>query len=126
MPVNGFSKKMTFGSFKNKFICVSLTASMWLTRGRGRFQRCSHPGSAQGHMTSIPLAHTTNHRMVSKDLKETFPVSCRAEQFHLHTKERVVVTVEDSTLREEMGVPESQEEDTPKGGLWYKTLGFSG
>ncbi len=37
-----------------------------------------------------------------------------------------MVTVEDSTLRVETSVLESQEEDTPKRTLWYKPLHESG
>ena len=45
-----------------------------------------------------------------RDLKLTFTVSRRAEQFRLHTQEYIVVTVEDSVLRTEMVRLESQEE----------------
>ena len=51
-------------------------------------------------------------------------VSCRAEQLRLHTQQRVVVTIEDSTLCVEMGTLESQEEDSPKRILWYTPMGF--
>ena len=37
-----------------------------------------------------------------------------------------MTTVEDSVLRPEMGVLESQEDDDPKRILWYKTLDFLG
>ena len=37
-----------------------------------------------------------------------------------------MVTIEDSTLGVEMGDLESQDEDSPKRVLWYKTLGFLG
>jgi len=49
------------------------------------------------------------------------PSACCTEQFCLRTQQRIVTTVEDSVLRTEMGVLESQEEDTPKGILWYTT-----
>ena len=49
-----------------------------------------------------------------KVLKQTFVVSRRDEQFRLCVKQRVVVTVEESVLREEMENFESQEEDVPK------------
>ena len=49
-------------------------------------------------------------------------VSRRVEQFALHTQHRVVVTVEDSVLRVEMGALESQEEDVLKRILWCKPL----
>jgi hypothetical protein len=49
-----------------------------------------------------------------KVLKQTFVVSRRDEQFRLCVKQRVVVTVEESVLREEMENFESQEEDAPK------------
>ena len=41
--------------------------------------------------------------------KETFAVSLRVEQLCLHTKQCVVVTVEESVLRTEMENFESQE-----------------
>jgi hypothetical protein len=49
-----------------------------------------------------------------------FPGSSRDEQLTLHSKRRIVVTVEDSVLRTEMTGLESQEEDTPKSVLFFQ------
>ncbi len=57
-----------------------------------------------------------------KVLKMTFLVSRRAEQFRLCVKERVVTTVEESVLREEMENFESQEEDTLERVIWYTPM----
>ena len=48
-----------------------------------------------------------------------FPGSRRAEQLSLHSQKRIVATVEDSVLRTEMAVLESQEEDAPKRILFF-------
>ena len=61
-----------------------------------------------------------------KDLNEKCGNSRHDEQLRLHTQHSVVATVEDSVLRPEMGVLESQEEDTPKRRLWHKSLGVLG
>jgi hypothetical protein len=80
---------------------------------------------------NIPVQKTLTrqialHWQPFKDLKQVFAVSRRAEQLRLHSQQRIVVTVEDSVLRAEMGALESQEEDAPKRVLWYKPLGFLG
>ncbi len=51
-----------------------------------------------------------------------FVGSRRAEQLSLRSKQRVVATVEESVLKTEMGVLESQEEDAPKRLLFFKTM----
>ena len=56
------------------------------------------------------------------DLKLMFPDSRRAEQLILRSQQRIVTTVEDSLLRTEMSVLESQEEDDPKSILFFKTM----
>ena len=58
--------------------------------------------------------------------KPVFTVSRLSEHLCLHTYQSIVVIVEDSVLREEMGALESQEEDAPKRILWYKPLVFLG
>jgi hypothetical protein len=51
-----------------------------------------------------------------------FASSRRAQQLNLHSQQRVVATVEDSVLRTEMTVLESQEEDVPKRILFFKPM----
>jgi hypothetical protein len=51
-----------------------------------------------------------------------FASSCRAEQITLRCQQRIVATVEDSVLRTEMVVLESQEEDAPKRVLFFKPM----
>jgi hypothetical protein len=80
---------------------------------------------------TIPTQKTLTYQILIlcqsfKDLKQTFPVSRRDEQLRLHTPQSVVVTIEDSALCVEMGVLESQEEDSSRRSLWYKPLGFLG
>ena len=51
-----------------------------------------------------------------------FAGSRRAEQLNLRSQQRVVATVEDSVLRTEMDVLESQEEDAPNRILFFKPM----
>ncbi len=44
----------------------------------------------------------------------------------LHSQQRIVSTVEDSVLRTEMTDLESQEEDVPKGILFFKPMSWLG
>jgi hypothetical protein len=86
---------------------------------------------ASNAVANIPAQKTltrqiTLHWQPFKDLKQVFAVSRRAEHLRLHSQQSIVVTVEDSVLRTEMGALESQEEDAPKRVLWYKPLGFLG
>ncbi len=53
-------------------------------------------------------------------------VSRHDELFRLQSQQRIAVTVEDSLLRTEMGVLETQEEHVPERILRYKPLGFLG
>jgi hypothetical protein len=43
-----------------------------------------------------------SHCQLFRDLKLTFPDSCRGEQFSLSSQQHIVDTVEDSVLRTEM------------------------
>ena len=68
------------------------------------------------NMPNIPFQHRVTiqilkHWQTFRDLKLTFVVSRRAEQFRLRTQKRIVATAEDSVLRTEMDNLESQEED---------------
>ena len=79
----------------------------------------------------IPAQHRVTQQIIARwqpfeDLHRTFAVLRRAEQLRLHTEQRIVSTVEDSGLCVQVGVLESQEEDTPKRIMWYKPLGFLG
>ncbi len=51
-----------------------------------------------------------------------FVVSCHTEQLNLLSQQRIVTTVEDSVLRTEMVDLESQEEDSPKCILFFKSM----
>ncbi len=51
-----------------------------------------------------------------------FAGSRRAEQLSLRSQQRVVATVEESVLKMEMVDFESQEEDTPKCILFFKSM----
>jgi hypothetical protein len=53
-----------------------------------------------------------------------FPSSRWTEQLSLRSHQRVVVTVEESVLKTEMGDLESQEEDAPKRLLFYKPMSW--
>jgi hypothetical protein len=55
-----------------------------------------------------------------------FAGSSRGEQLSLCSQQRIVVTVEDSVLRTEMTVLESQEEDAPKRILLFKPTTWLG
>jgi hypothetical protein len=55
-----------------------------------------------------------------------FTGSHRAEQLTLHSQQRVVATVEESVLKTEMEVLESQEEDAPKRLLFFKPMSWLG
>ena len=82
-------------------------------------------------MPNIPFQHRVTiqilkHWQTFRDLKLTFVVSRRAEQFRLRTQKRIVATAEDSVLRTEMDNLESQEEDAPKCVLWFKTMSWNG
>ena len=52
-------------------------------------------------VTTIPAQPRVDQQITRlcqtfKDLKQTFVVSCRAEQLYLHTQQCIVTTVEDS------------------------------
>ena len=55
-----------------------------------------------------------------------FPDSRHPEQLNLSSQQHMVSTVEDSVLRTEMVVLESQEEDTPKCILFFKPMSWLG
>ena len=64
-------------------------------------------GEDASNVVDIPTPDRVTQQILSrcqsfKDLKLTFAVSHRAEQFRLHVQERVISTVEDSALRTEM------------------------
>jgi hypothetical protein len=63
-----------------------------------------------------------SHWQSFQDLKLMFADSHRAERLNLNSQQRIVATVEDSVLRTEMVVLESQEEDTPKCILFFKPM----
>jgi hypothetical protein len=48
------------------------------------------------------------------------------EKFRLRTHQRIIATTEDSVLRTEMGILESQEVDAPRRVLRYKTMSWLG
>jgi hypothetical protein len=77
---------------------------------------------------AIPAQSRLTQQIINlwQPFKQNFAVARRAEQLCLRTQQRIVATVEDSVLRTEMGALESQEEDAPKRGLWYKPLGAPG
>ena len=88
-------------------------------------------GEDASNAVAIPAQHRVTQQIIArwqpfKDLQQRFAVSRRAEQLRLHTKQRVVATVEDSALRVEIGAIESQEEDAPKRILWCTSMGFLG
>ncbi len=85
---------------------------MRLTRGE-RTRPTLSPSWLSTGSRSNAVAILAQHRVITqwqpfKDLKQTFAVSCRAQQLLLHTQQDVVATVEDSVLRVEMGALESQ------------------
>ena len=56
---------------------------------------------------TIPTHHRITHQILQhcqtfRDLKQTFAVSCRAEQLRLRVQQRVVVTTDDSVLRRKL------------------------
>jgi hypothetical protein len=55
-----------------------------------------------------------------------FPGLRRPEQFNLLSQQHIVSTVEDSVLRTEMAVLESQEQDVPKRVLFFKPMSWLG
>jgi hypothetical protein len=65
-----------------------------------------------------------NHWQPLQDLKLMCPSSRWTEQLSLRSHHRVLVTVEESVLKTEMGDLESQEEDTPKRLLFYKSMSW--
>jgi hypothetical protein len=67
-----------------------------------------------------------SHWQPFRDLKLMFPDSCRTEQSSLLSQQHIVTTVEDSELRTEMVVLESQEEDSPKCILFFKPMNCLG
>jgi hypothetical protein len=69
------------------------------------------PSIPRDHDAAQDTQQIIRHWQPFKDLNQTFLVSCRAKQFDLRKKQRIVVTVEDSLLHTEMGVLEPQEED---------------
>jgi hypothetical protein len=79
----------------------------------------------------IPSQHRVTQQILSHwqpfwDLKLMFAGSRRAEQLSLRSQQRIVATVEDSVLRTEMTVLESQEEDAPKRILFFKPMSWLG
>ena len=79
----------------------------------------------------IPSQLKVTHQILShwepfRDLKTRFAGSRRAEQLSLRSRQRIVVTVEDSVLRTEMAGLESLEEDDPKRILFYTPMGWLG
>ncbi len=52
--------------------------------------------------------------------------SLRAEQLRFRVHQLVVTTVEDSVLHTEMDSLESQEEDSPRHVLWFKSMSWLG
>ncbi len=59
-------------------------------------------------------------------LKLKFVGSRRHEQLTSRSQQRIVATVEESVLRTEMDVLESQEEDAPKCVLFFKPMSWLG
>ena len=83
------------------------------------------------NVVAIPTQHRVTQQILSrwqpfKDLKQTFAVSCRAEQLRLRVQQRVIATVEDSVLHTEMENLESDEEDASRRVLWYKPTSWLG
>jgi hypothetical protein len=83
--------------------------------------------ASNADVTAIPSHHRVTQQILShwqpfQDLKIMFAGSRRAEQLSLHSQQRIVATVEDSVLRTEMAVLESQEEDDPKRILFFKPM----
>ena len=66
------------------------------------------------------------HWQPFRDLKLKFVGSRRHEQLSSRSQQLIVATVEESVLRTEMTDLESQEEDTPKRILFFKTMSWLG
>ena len=86
-------------------------------------------GEDASNVVVIPTQDRVTHQILSrwqpfKDLKQTFTVSHRAEHLRLRVQQRVIVTVEDSTLRTEMENLESDQEDPSRRVLWYKSMSW--
>jgi hypothetical protein len=82
-------------------------------------------------VTTIPTQFKITQQILKhwqpfRDLKLQFVGSRRQEQLSSRCQERVVATVEESVLRTEMTVLESQEEDAPKRVLFYKPMAWLG
>ncbi len=88
-------------------------------------------GEDVSNVASIPDQHRVTQQILSrwkpfKEIKQTFAVSRRAEQLRQRVQQRVVATVEDSTLRTEIENLESEKEDTSSRVLWYKPMSWLG
>jgi hypothetical protein len=85
-------------------------------------------GEDTSNVTVIPVQNRLTQPILimfqhfNKDLKQSFVVSHRTDQFPFRAQQRVVTTVEDSILRTEMTSLESQEEDTPRRVLYLKRV----
>jgi hypothetical protein len=95
------------------------------------FVRDERSASNDADATAIPAQSRVtqqilNHWKPFRDLKLMFTGSHRAEQLTLHSQQRVVATVEESVLKTEMEVLESQEEDAPKRLLFFKPMSWLG
>jgi hypothetical protein len=93
------------------------------------FVRDENSASNADDVTVIPSQYRVTQQLLShwqpfRDLKLMFEGSHRAEQLSLRSQQRVVATVEDSVLRTEMTVLESQEEDAPKRILFFKPMSW--
>ena len=66
------------------------------------------------------------HWQTFRDLKFKYVGSRQAEQLSLRSQQSVVATVEESVLKTEMTVLESQEEDAPKCLLFFKSMSWLG
>jgi hypothetical protein len=69
----------------------------------------------------LALALSINNNKLFFNPMLKFVGSRRSEQLNLHSQ-RIVATVEESVLRMEMTVLESQEEDVPKRVLFFKPM----
>ena len=66
------------------------------------------------------------HLWSFRDLKLKVVGSRRAKQLNLRSQQSIVATVEDSVLWTETSGLESQEEDTPKRILFFKSMSWMG
>ena len=76
-------------------------------------------GEDASNVVVIPTQHRVTQQILSrwqpfKDLKQTFAVSRRAEQLRQRVQQRVVATVEDSSLHTEIENLESDEGDSSR------------